>query len=56
MAYYILKNQNIQGKSELIYYQGNYRWNTDFINRKLYETFEKAQEDLYSFGGEIVTE
>ena len=51
--YRIQKSENIQGQLKEIYYQGNYRWNTDFDVRKLYETLTSAQEDLYSFGGEI---
>ena len=51
--YRIQKSENIQGQVKEIYYQGDYRWNTDFDVRKLYETLTAAQEDLYSFGGEI---
>ena len=54
--YRIQKSENIQGQLKEIYYQGNYRWNTDFNVRKLYETLEAAQEDLYSFGGEVSAE
>ena len=51
--YRIQKSENIQGQIKEIYYHGDYRWNTDFDVRKLYETLTEAQEDLYSFGGEI---
>ena len=51
--YRIQKTENIQGQVKEIYYQGDYRWNTDFDVRKLYETLTAAQEDLYSFGGEV---
>ena len=51
--YHIQKSENIQGQLKEIYYQGNYRWNTDFSVRKLYETAEEAQADLYSFGGQV---
>jgi len=51
--YRIQKSENIQGEIKEIYYQGDYRWNTDFDVRKLYETLTAAQEDLYSFGGEV---
>ena len=51
--YRIQKTENIQGQLKEIYYEGDYRWNTDFDVRKLYETQEEAQADLYSFGGEI---
>jgi len=51
--YRIQKTENIQGQLKEIYYEGDYRWNTDFDVRKLYETLTEAQEDLYSFGGEI---
>ena len=51
--YRIQKTENIQGQLKEIYYEGDYRWNTDFDVRKLYDTLTEAQEDLYSFGGEI---
>ena len=51
--YRIQKTENIQGQLKEIYYEGDYRWNTDFDVRKLYETLTAAQEDLYSFGGEV---
>ena len=51
--YRIQKSENIQGQTKEIYYEGDYRWNTDFDVRKLYETLTAAQEDLYSFGGEV---
>lgn len=51
--YRIQKSENIQGQTKEIYYQGDYRWNTDFDVRKLYETLTAARADLYSFGGEI---
>jgi hypothetical protein len=51
--YRIQKSENIQGQIKEIYYEGDYRWNTDFDVRKLYETLTAAQEDLYSFGGEV---
>ena len=51
--YRIQKSENIQGQLKEIYYQGNYRWNTDFSVRKLYETAEEARADLYSFGGQV---
>jgi hypothetical protein len=51
--YRIQKSENIQGQIKEIYYEGDYRWNTDFDVRKLYETLTSAQEDLYSFGGEV---
>ena len=54
--YRIQKSENIQGQIKEIYYEGDYRWNTDFSVRKLYETLTSAQEDLYSFGGEISAE
>ena len=51
--YRIQKTENIQGQIKEIYYEGDYRWNTDFDVRKLYDTLTAAQEDLYSFGGEV---
>ena len=51
--YRIQKTENIQGQLKEIYYEGDYRWNTDFSVRKLYETLTEAQADLYSFGGEV---
>lgn len=53
MAFHIQKLENIQGQLKEIYYQGHYRWNTDYSVRKVYETEEEAQADLYSFGGEV---
>ena len=53
MAFHIQKLENIQGQLKEIYYQGDYRWNTDYDVRKVYETEEEAQADLYSFGGEV---
>ena len=53
MAFHIQKLENIQGQLKEIYYQGDYRWNTDYDVRKIYETEEEAQADLYSFGGEV---
>ena len=54
--YRIQKTENIQGQLKEIYYEGDYRWNTDFNVRKLYETPAEAQADLYSFGGEVSIE
>ena len=51
--YRIQKTENIQGQLKEIYYEGDYRWNTDFDVRKLYETLTEARADLYSFGGEV---
>ena len=53
MAFHIQKLENIQGQLKEIYYQGDHRWNTDYNVRKVYETEEAAQADLYSFGGEV---
>ena len=51
--YHIQKEENIQGQLKEIYYSDTYHWNTDYSARKVYETAEEAQADLYSFGGEI---
>lgn len=53
MLYHIQKLENIQGQLKEIYYEGNHRWNTEYSARKVYETEEEAQTDLYSFGGEV---
>ena len=54
--YRIQKLENIQGQLKEIYYQGDYRWNTDYSVRKIYETEADATADLYGFGGTIVND
>lgn len=56
MAFHIQKLQNIQGQQKEIYYEGDHRWNTKFDARKIYETVEEAQAELYSFGGEVTAD
>ena len=54
MAYFIKKVQSIQGNRQIIYYQGNYHWSTNFDDRKLYSLKVEATTELYDFGGSVV--
>lgn len=54
MAYFIKKVQSIQGKQQIIYYQGDYHWTTNFDDRKLYSDENDATAELYEFGGFVV--
>ena len=54
--YHIEKEQDIQGQVNKIFYKGEYRWTTIFSDRKKYTRKSDATEDLYDFGGIIVTE
>ena len=57
MAYYhIAKEQNIQGASKTIYFQGDYKWSTEYNDRKRYTNKTTATSELYSFGGTVITE
>ena len=51
--YFIQKYQKIQDKFEMIVYEGNHRWSTNISDRKLYDTREAAEADLYEFGGDV---
>jgi hypothetical protein len=54
MAYFIKKLQSIQGNQQIIYYQGDKRWSTNFDDRKLYSLKSEATTELYGFGGSVV--
>jgi hypothetical protein len=56
MAYYIEKTQQIQDKTDTIFYEGNYSWTTVFENRKTYKYKKDATEDLYGFGGNVISD
>jgi len=55
MAYFIKKIQSIQGNRQIIYYQGEQRWSTNFDDRKLYSDENSATTELYEFGGSVVS-
>ena len=46
MAYFIKKIQSIQGRQQIIYYQGDYHWSTNFDDRKLYSDENSATTEL----------
>lgn len=54
--YHIEKTQQIQDKTEKIFYEGSYRWTTEYPDRKKYTRKADATADLYSFGGTVITE
>ena len=54
--YHIEKEQNIQDKTEMIFYEGDYHWTTEYPDRKTYTTKADATADLYGFGGTIVND
>ena len=54
--YHIEKEQNIQDKTEMIYYEGDYHWTTEYPDRKTYTRKADATADLYGFGGTIVND
>ena len=56
MTYHIEKSQQIQDKTDTIFYEGNHSWTTVFVNRKTYINETDATADLYGFGGIVVTD
>jgi hypothetical protein len=54
--YHIEKTQQIQDRTETIYYQDLHRWTTEFNDRKTYTKKADATADLYGFGGTVITE
>ena len=56
MAYHIEKSQQIQDKTDTIFYEGDHRWTTVFDDRKTYQYKKDATADLYDFGGIVVGE
>ena len=55
-TYHIEKSQQIQDKTDMIYYEGDHHWTTIFGDRKKYTRKADATADLYSFGGTVVSE
>ena len=55
-TYHIAKEQNIQGTTKTIYYQGDKQWTTELSSRKTWTNKSKATAELYSFGGTVITE
>ena len=56
MAYHIEKSQQIQDRTDTIFYEGDHRWTTVFDDRKTYKYKKDATADLYGFGGIVVTD
>jgi hypothetical protein len=56
MTYHIEKSQQIQDKTDTIFYEGDHRWSTVFEERKIYQYKKDATSDLYGFGGTVVSE
>ncbi len=54
--FYIQKEQNIQGMTTSMFYEGDHRWTTNFDERKTYNNQEEASTDLYDFGGVVINE
>lgn len=54
--YHIEKTQQIQDKTEKIYYENLHRWTTEYPDRKTYTSKADATADLYGFGGTVITE
>ena len=55
-TYHIAKEQNIQGTTKTIYYQGDKQWTTELASRKTWTNKSKAPAELYSFGGTVIPE
>ena len=54
--YHIAKTQNIQGTDKTIYFQGDYKWSTNYDDRKRYTNKSVATSEIYDFGGTVVSE
>ena len=54
--YHIAKTQSIQGTDKIIYFQGDYKWSTNYDDRKVYTDESVATSEIYDFGGTVVTE
>ena len=54
--YHIAKTQSIQGTDKTIYFQGDYKWSTNYDDRKVYTDESVATSEIYDFGGSVVTE
>ena len=55
-TYHIAKQQNILGTERTVYYVEGTKWTTEFADRKKYTNKSTATGEIYSFGGEVVTE
>jgi len=55
-TYHIAKEQRILGTTRRIYFTGDNHWSTEFENRKKYTNKAVASSEIYSFGGEVITE
>jgi hypothetical protein len=56
MAYHIEKTQQIQDRTDTIFYEGDHCWTTVFDDRKTYKYKKDATADLYGFGGIVVSD
>ncbi len=54
--YHIAKTHSIQGEDQTIYFQGDYKWTTQYEDRKKYTNKTTANSEIYYFGGEVITE
>jgi hypothetical protein len=54
--YHIAKTQSIQGTDKTIYFQGDYKWSTNYDDRKVYTDESVATSEIYDFGGTVVSE
>jgi hypothetical protein len=54
--YHIQKEHQIQDSTEVIFYEGNYQWTTEYENRKTYKLKKDATAELYEFGGIVVSD
>lgn len=55
-TYHIAKEQNIQGTTKTVYFTGDFKWSTEYNDRKKYTNKSVATSEIYSFGGTVVTE
>ena len=54
--YHIAKQQNILGTERTVYYVEGTNWTTEYADRKRYTNKTTARNEIYSFGGTVVTE
>ena len=55
-TYHIAKEQNIQGSTKTIYYQGDKQWTTELSSRETWTNKSKAAAELYSLVGTVITD
>jgi len=55
-TYHIAKEQNILGSPRTVYFKGGTTWTTQYEDRKKYTNKSVATSEIYSFGGDVVTE